>query len=147
MPLNPEQIVHINVVNWFNYTYPDLQDDFHHFANERFLTPKGGAEFHEGRTLKRMGVKKGVPDFFLAIQMFCDGYNYAGMWLELKVGKNKVTPEQEAFLNRKTARGYHCVACWGFDGAKDLITNYLRNYDNKSTLNIPKNLFNGKPIC
>lgn len=137
MALQPEQAEHINVVNWFNYQFPDLADDFHHFANERRCS------IQQGRTLKRMGVKKGVPDFFLAIPL--DGY--AGFWLELKVGKNKVTPEQEAFLSRKTHRGYLCEACWGFDAAKELILTYLRNYKKDSANVIPKNLCNGKPIC
>ena len=118
MSLKPEQIDHINLVNWFNYNYPELEDDFHHFANERRCSVQ------EGRTLKRMGVKKGVPDFFLAFPI--DGY--AGFWLELKVGKNKVTPEQEGFLQRKTSRGYLCAHCHGFEAGKELIETYLRNY-------------------
>jgi hypothetical protein len=137
MALQPEQVEHINVVNWFNYQFPDLADDFHHFANERRCS------IQQGRTLKRMGVKKGVPDFFLAIPL--DGY--AGFWLELKVGKNKVTPEQANFLARKSNRGYLCAACWGFDNAKELILTYLRNYKKNSDNNEPKNLYNGKPIC
>lgn len=128
MPLQPEQIEHINVVNWFNYQFPELADDLHHFANERRCS------IQQGRILKRMGVKKGVPDFFLAIPI--DGYS--GLWLELKVGKNKVTPEQEAFLNRKMARGYMCAACWGFEAAKELISNYLHNYSKISFNKEPK---------
>ncbi len=137
MALQPEQAEHINVVNWFNYQFPDLADDFHHFANERKCSVQ------QGRILKRMGVKKGVADFFLAIPL----NGYSGFWLELKVGKNKVTPEQEAFLNRKTARGYLCSVCWGFEAAKELISTYLMHYDKNSSDNVPKNLFNGRPIC
>jgi len=137
MALQPEQAEHINVVNWFHYQFPELADDFHHFANERKCTVQ------TGRTLKRMGVKKRVADFFLAIPI--DGYS--GFWLELKVGKNKVSPEQEAFLTRKMARGYLCAACWGFEAAKELILTYLRNYKRVSSQDIPKNLYNGKPIC
>lgn len=122
MSLQPEQIEHINVVNWFNYNFPHLEDDLHHFANERRCSVQ------TGRTLKRMGVKKGVADFFLAIPLG----GYAGFWLELKVGKNKVTPEQQTFLDRKTKRGYLCAACWGFESAKELILNYL-NYDNENS--------------
>ncbi len=137
MSLQPEQAEHINVVNWFNYQFPDLADDFHHFANERKCS------IQQGRILKRMGVKKGVSDFFLAIPL----NGYAGFWLELKVGKNKVTPDQEAFLKRKTERGYLCSACWGFEAAKELILTYLLNYGKNSSDNAPKNLFNGRPIC
>lgn len=137
MALQPEQAEHINVVNWFHYQFPELADDFHHFANERKCTVQ------TGRTLKRMGVKKGVSDFFLAIPI--DGY--AGFWLELKVGKNKVSPEQEAFLNRKMARGYLCAACWGFEAAKELLLTYLRNYKKISADNTPKNLYKSGSIC
>ena len=90
-----------------------------------------------------MGVKKGVPDFFLAFPI--DGY--AGFWLELKVGKNKVTAEQANFMDRKTKRGYLCAACWGFEAAKELILTYLRNYNKEGIGNTPKNLFNGTTIC
>ena len=137
MALQPEQAEHINVVNWFNYQFPELADDFHHFANERKCS------IQTGRTLKRMGVKKGVSDFFLALPL--DGY--AGFWLELKVGKNKVTPEQDAFMNRKMARGYLCAACWGFEAAKELISIYLRNYNKNSVVIAPKNLYISKPMC
>lgn len=137
MSLQPEQIAHINVVNWFNYNYPDLTDDLHHFANERKCS------IQQGKTLKRMGVKKGVADFFLAIPLS----GYAGFWLELKIGKNKVTPEQEEFLKRKTERGYLCSACWGSEAAQELIYTYLINYTKNSNDKELKYLFNGKPIC
>lgn len=135
--MQPEQIDHINLVNWFEFQFPDLANDFHHFANERRCSAQ------QGRLLKRMGVKKGVPDFFLALPI--DGY--AGFWLELKVGKNKVTKEQQEFLSRKTQRGYLCAACWGFESAKELILTYLRNYKKNSSNSEPKNLYYNKPIC
>jgi VRR-NUC domain len=137
MNLKPEQIDHINIVNWFHYNYPELADDFHHFANERVCS------IQQGLLLKRMGVKKGVPDFFLALPL----ERYSGLWLELKVGKNKLSPEQEEFLNRKTQRGYLCAACWGFEAAKELIITYLLNYNKNSTNTVSKILYNNNPIC
>ncbi len=116
MPLKPEQIVHINIVNWFHHEFPDLADDFHHFANERKCT------FQTGRTLKRMGVKKGVADFFLAIPL----NGKAGLWIELKVGKNHPTKEQFAFAERKMMRHYEFAFVWGFDAAKEMILTYLK---------------------
>ena len=58
MTLGKEQIDHINIVNWFNYQFPELSEDLHHFANERTCSVQ------QGRILKRMGVKRGVSDFF-----------------------------------------------------------------------------------
>lgn len=118
--LNPEQIDHINTVNWFHYEFPELADDFHHFANERKCTVM------EGRKLKRMGVKKGVLDFFLALPM--PNLGKSGLWVELKVGKNTLSKEQIAFIERKISRGYEAVAVWGFEAAKAVIITYLENY-------------------
>ena len=143
MSLQPEQIVHINIVNWFNYEFPELTDDFHHFANERLITPKGGAEHHEGRILKRMGVKKGVADFFLALPQ----YDKSGLWIELKVGKNTPKKEQKEFLLRKASRGYEAICAWGADEAKDVILDYLSDYIVIRDINKLKKVFNGKPIC
>ncbi len=139
MSLQPEQIVHINVVNWFNHEFPELAEDFHHFANERRCS------IQQGRTLKRMGVKKGVADFFLALPI--NRLNKSGLWVELKVGKNKPTKEQISFLDRKKSRGYEATCVWGFDEAKELITYYIMNYNSHRESNIQNNLFNGKPIC
>ena len=93
--LKPEQRDHIAIVEWFSYQYPELVKDFHHFANERKCSLQYGA------LLKRMGVQRGVADFFLGIS--CGGYH--GLWIELKVGKGKLTTEQQDFLFRKTERG------------------------------------------
>lgn len=114
--MQPEQIDHINFLNWFNFTYPQYKDDIHHFANERKCS------IAQGRLLKKMGVKKGVPDFFLAIPK--DGKG--GLWIELKVGINKPTPEQKEFLARKILMGYTALCVWGSEAAKEAIKIYLR---------------------
>ena len=115
---NEEQLEHINVVSWFHSQYPELADDLHHFANERKCTP------WQGKVLQRMGVKKGVPDLFLAFPWG----GRCGMWLELKVGKNKPTYEQRCFLERKAMNGYACGVAWGFYDAEKMIRMYLEGY-------------------
>lgn len=137
MALQKEQIDHINIVNWFEYQFPELADDFHHFANERRCT------IQQGRLLKRMGVKKGVADFFLAIPT----KGYAGLWIELKVGKGKLSQEQTAFLERKNTRGYHAVSVWGFETAIEVIKFYLSEIKTNRIYNEQKTLCNDKPIC
>ena len=47
--MQPEKVEHINLVNWFTFHFPELEDDFHHFANERRCSVQ------EGRMLKRYG--------------------------------------------------------------------------------------------
>ena len=114
--LHPEQVDHINIVNWFNFTYPQYKEDLHHFANERRCS------IQQGRLLKKMGVKKGVSDFFLAVPR--DGKG--GLWIELKVGTNKPTPEQKEFIERKINMGYTATCAWGAEAAKKVIKTYLR---------------------
>ncbi len=115
-----EDIDHINSINWFHHNFPELADDLHHFANERKCSQS------EGRLLKRKGVKKGVYDFFLAIPM----NEFHGLWIELKVGKGKLSDEQIAFGERKNKRGYLAVAVWGYEALKAVILNYLKDYIN-----------------
>ena len=137
MALKPEQITHINIVNWFHHNYPKLKDDFHHFANERKTS------MFEGRILKRMAVKKGVADFFLALPMGV----FHGLWIELKVGSGKVSVEQQKFIDRKNSRGYLAVIVWGFEETKAVIQDYLNLDDTNDLINNLKMLYNDKPIC
>ena len=123
--LKPEEIDHINLVNWFNYEFPELKDDLHHFANERYLIPQAnGGHWQIGRKLKRMQVTKGVADFFLALPTN-DSY---GLWLELKVKGGRLSDEQKEFLKRKSMRGYTSVSVIGFEAAKQIIMSYLEEY-------------------
>lgn len=126
----PEQIDHINTINWFKHHFPELEDDFHHFANERAIEKRGGSEYYHGKLLKRMGVKKGVPDFFLALPQ----NGKCGLWIELKVGTGKPSKEQKAFLERKAQRGYECVCVWGTQAAREVISAYLKDYINSRSM-------------
>lgn len=128
MSLKAEQIAHINIVNWFNHNFPHLSGDLHHFANERKCS------MNEGRTLKRMGVKKGVADFFLALPL----NGKSGLWIELKVGNGKLSPEQIEFLDRKNKRGYVALVAWREEEAIESIITYLSS--------IPTNCFQNMPI-
>lgn len=129
MRLRLEDIDHIKVINWFNHEFPELSDDLHHFANERKCS------LAMGKKLKTMGVKRGVSDFFLGVG--CGGYH--GLWIELKVGNGRLSPEQRAFIERKLQRGYFAIAAWGFDATKEIIKTYLDSSRTKCFFNMPKN--------
>lgn len=113
--MKAEDIAQINVVNWFKHNFPHYEKDIHHFANQRRCTPQQGA------MLKRMGVTKGVSDLHLALPKD----DYAGMWLELKVGAGKPTKEQLDFIEHKKNRGYYATWVTGEKNAKIEILNYL----------------------
>ena len=113
--LKPEEELQIQVHEWFCLQYPQHKEEFHHFANER----KCGKLY--GYILQLMGVKAGVADIFIDVQM----HGYRGMWVELKVGNNKPTESQKRFLLRKSEIGYTAICVVGFDAAVAFIKNYL----------------------
>ena len=113
--LKPEQIIQINLINWFKEIYPHFAQDIHHIANERRCSYK------EGRTLKKMGVTKGVSDILLAVPT----YQFHGLFLEIKSENGKLSNEQMEFIERKNQMGYFAIAVWGLEAAKEVIKTYI----------------------
>jgi hypothetical protein len=69
-----------------------------------------------GARLKRMGLKRGWPDFLLI-----DGFG-KHHWLELKRGKAALTDDQEAFRDACQARGVPWAVARSFDEAIAVLT-------------------------
>ena len=65
--------------------------------------------------LKRMGVKKGVPDMFV----FAPGITVA---IELKAGRGRATPEQEDMLSRLNSFGVHTAVCKSIEQIEQALT-------------------------
>lgn len=87
-----------------------------------FAIPNGGLrDIRTATNLKAEGVKAGVPDIMLAYPT----KNFAGLFIELKVGKNKTSKEQDAWLSYLSSVGYMTTVQWGWEGAKDIIVDYL----------------------
>jgi hypothetical protein len=83
---------------------------------------KNGKRFSpEAVRLKAEGLKPGFPDMILPVPKG----EYHGLFIELKFGGNKPTPEQAVWLDRLTERGYLAVACWGANEAIEVISEYL----------------------
>lgn len=70
---------------------------------------------------KAGGMLSGVPDLLLPVPKG----GCAGLWVEMKAGKNKPTPEQSAFLDAMRAVGYRAEVCYEWTEAKRIITEYL----------------------
>lgn len=63
-----------------------------------FAIPNGGARNPVvGAKLKAEGVRRGIPDLCLAVPAIPGGDCHYALFMELKVKKNKLTPEQAAF--------------------------------------------------
>lgn len=74
-------------------------------------------------SLKRQGVKAGVPDIALPAPRA----DYHGLYIELKAGKNKATENQRRWLKYLADHNYYAAVCYGWRAAADLITTYLED--------------------
>jgi hypothetical protein len=120
LSLGKEQIIQINFIAWFKYTYPELQNYIFHFANERKCS------IIEGKILKRMGVKSGVSDVFLAYPVVSDKETKHGLWIEIKTEKGKLSITQKEFLKNMKKVGYATAVAKSPDECKEAIIDYLQ---------------------
>ena len=105
-----EQIAYFK---WAAYI-PELRWAFH--------IPNGGSRNKiEAVNLKRQGVKSGVSDIFIPLAR--GGYH--GLFIELKVGRNKPTDNQLEFINVMKKEGYAASVCYGAEAAIAVTRQYL----------------------
>lgn len=95
----------------------DFRRDYPAFANLLFSIPNGGKlPYHKDKKtgrytspqrikLVREGLLSGVPDLCLALPRGV----WHGMYVEVKVYPNDLTPEQQHRFYELTAQGYYCV--------------------------------------
>jgi hypothetical protein len=94
------------------------------FSELRLLhhIPNGGRrDKKEAASLKRQGVKAGVPD--LALPSAHGGF--FGLYIELKAGKNKTSKFQNEWIELLKEQGYYVAVCYGWREAADVLENYL----------------------
>lgn len=70
---------------------------------------------------KKSGSKRGVPDIVLP---YPSG-NYHGLYVELKVDKNRATKEQKEYVEYLNSVGYRAEVVYGSNNAIRLIKGYL----------------------
>ena len=89
------------------------------------------ATYNRAAKYRAEGMKVGIPDIFLpCIKSFqtilsYDTNYYHGLFIEMKVGKNKPTPEQLWWIERLTRQGYRVAVCYSADEAIAVIKDYL----------------------
>jgi len=91
-----------------------------------FAIPNGG--WRHKRTagrLKAEGLKAGVPDTFLAVPRGA----FAGLWIEMKYGRNTVTDNQQWWIEKLREQGYRVEICYSCQAALDVILEYLGGDD------------------
>ena len=105
---------HIGLMHWAK-TQPILSEYLIHIPNGGYRRPK------EAIKLKKMGVKAGVSDLFLAYP----SPHYHGLWIELKGSKGKLSIEQEAWLKLMETAGYAVSVSYCIEETFDILQNYF----------------------
>jgi len=82
---------------------------------------KGKSAVIRGLRMVNEGLKKGVPDIFLSVPR--NGKH--GLFIELKVGKNKPSKNQLWWIHSLRAEGYAVEVCYGFLEAQTAIIDFL----------------------
>ncbi len=101
-------------VRWFRLQYPN---------HVLFAIPNGGnRNAVTGAVLKKTGTLAGVADLFL--MHASQGCN--GMFIEMKVGYNKLTESQRIFRDKAYYAGYAYRVCRTIDEFMSEINNYLQ---------------------
>ena len=87
-----------------------------------FAIPNGGIrDSHTAGNLKMEGVRKGVPDLFFAFPTA----HYHGLFIEMKYGKGRLSPEQKEMIEKLSSHGYRCAVCYGAEEALIALVNYV----------------------
>lgn len=112
---NEEHKLQVACVKWFRYQYPN-------YAGRLFAIPNGGARSAvTGAMMKAEGVMAGVPDLFLAMPTCLK----CGLFIEMKVGRNKPSPAQRQVMADLEEQGYDVAVCYTFDQFVDVVNVYL----------------------
>ncbi|MCB5299278.1 VRR-NUC domain-containing protein [Yersinia intermedia] len=96
-----------------------------HIPNEGKRGPKAA------RDAKRLGLRKGVPDLFLALPRG----GYAGLWIEMKALDGKPTLDQTQWLNKMNEMGYLAIINFSCVEAVKTITEYINKNPARAGLN------------
>lgn len=99
---------------WQKERYPALKS-MYHAANE------GKRSRIAGANLKRQGMKPGVSD--ICLPYAAGGYN--NLYIELKVGNNKASEAQLAFIDSINRIGGKALVVYGSENAIQVIMAYL----------------------
>lgn len=105
----------------FKLKYPKHHRSWIHIPNGVVLSGDKVARARQMARLKREGLQVGASDYFIAVP----NKIFPGMFLEIKEGKNKLTPDQASFLVEMIRQGYFAVCTTGFDESWAAITKYM----------------------
>lgn len=125
-----EHDLQCEVVFDFDKDYPEYEGLLYAIPNGAKLPFKNVTNKRTGKVsricpeadrLKKEGLRPGVPDLHLPVPKG----RYHGLYVEMKYGDNKPTPEQVFWMQRLTKLGHCCRVCYTRAEAKHIFKTYL----------------------
>ena len=117
LKMKGEDLEQATLIQWCN-----LQSCKYSELKLIFAIPNGGYRNKgEARKLKATGTKSGVPDLFLPVAR----NGKYGMFIEMKVGRNKCTDNQKKWIRALMEQGYEVKVCYSAEEAIQIIKRYL----------------------
>jgi hypothetical protein len=117
----------MTVIQWaraMSGSYPELEW-LHAIPNGSKLPyhrdRNGNVVSNQGQRMKAEGLTRGIFDLFLP----CPTVNYHGLYIEMKIKPNKLSPEQIAFEAYGKSAHYKMVVAWSAEEAIDALKDYL----------------------
>jgi len=124
MSEHENQVALIQWCDLFAKRYPELDMIFAipNGAKLPYTRDKNGVRVcRQAKILVSEGLKKGVPDLFLPVAR----RDYHGLFIEMKFGANKTTPDQDRWGQRLAEQGYCFAVCYTANEAVMIIKEYL----------------------
>lgn len=116
-PTASESVEQQSLFRWAAYAagkHPELRL-LYHIPNE------GKRSAIQGARMRAEGLRAGVPDICLPVPR--SGHN--ALYIEMKAGRGKPTPDQLAWLEALDKAGCKTAVCWGWEAARKAVVAYL----------------------
>jgi hypothetical protein len=118
-----ETQIQIQVIQWWDATchvWNLPKDALFHIPNQGHRDPRTGA------ILRRMGLRDGVCDLFLAVPVITKRMvTRPGLFIEMKRPEQETSDAQDTFIDGTQRRGYPVRVCYSVQQVVELVTKYL----------------------
>ncbi len=112
-----EHLAQVQVIRWVKI----LEDQYPVLKLFHAIPNGGRRSITTARDLKAEGVRAGMPDLHLPVARG----GWAGLWIEMKSEKGRVSPEQAAMHKLLTEHNNLVIVCRSSNQAIDEIKEYL----------------------
>lgn len=108
-------------VKWFNYQHPTVKSLLFAIPNGAFLQGEKMQRIRQWKKLEAEGAKRSVPDLFLAVP----SGEYAGLFMEMKAEKGRVSKEQRYMMLQLAKQGYRTEVAYSVEEFMMKVNIYL----------------------